>query len=293
MIPVLLTQIKTRDSLILEGIYVKPKRKSKTALIWLHGLSSRFSSGQDLIKELSSRCRSRGIGYFKFNTRGHDIVTKGIKGHLSKSLIGSGFENFEDCVLDIKAMIRLARKLGFKNIVLAGHSTGANKALYYLYKTRDRSVKGLMLLGPMSDIVVEIKQKGMAGLKRGLAIAERLKRKNPLALMPRHYGIYTASRYLSLCKEGLAEDVFQYYHTKSKWTALKSVRVPMAVIIGSHDEHLDRKPQKLIEVFKRNAIKAKSFTGLTIKGASHGFQGREKELAGVMIRWIKDILPKT
>ena len=132
MIPVLLTKIKTREGLVLEGIVVEPRRKdkNKTAIIWLHGLSSKFYSGQTLIRELSSVCRRAGVGYFKFNNRGHDVADWENAG-----MIGAGFEKFTDCVLDIRAMILFAKKLGYKDIILAGHSTGANKALYYVYKT--------------------------------------------------------------------------------------------------------------------------------------------------------------
>jgi len=278
--------------MVLEGIFVRPKRKSRTALIWLHGLSSRFSSGQPLIKELATLCVKNGIGYFKFNNRGHGIATLGIKGSKTKNIVGGGFEKFEDCIFDIRAMIRFANKLGFKNIILAGHSTGANKALYYLYKNRDRKVKGVILLGPISDIVVEIRHKGWLGLKKGLAIAERLKKENPQALMPRKYGIYTASRYLSLCKQGLAEDVFQYYNPRAKWTALKSIRAPLAVIVGTRDEHLDRSPKTLIEAFRAHARNAKKFYGYVIKGAGHSFIKKEKELSKIIVNWIKNTLPK-
>src|SRR3989338_7210966 len=113
MIPVLLTSIKTRDGVTLDGIYMPPKRKSKTALIWVHGLTSSFYSSQKLISELSSRCQKLGIGYFKFNSRGHDIVARGPKG-----LLGTVFEKFEDCIFDIRAMISILL-LGSANDIVA------------------------------------------------------------------------------------------------------------------------------------------------------------------------------
>ena len=79
MIPVYLSKIKTRDGIPLEGIIVEPKRKSSTALVWLHGLGSRFSSGQTLVAELSDAARKNNFGYFKFNTRGHEIAARGNK----------------------------------------------------------------------------------------------------------------------------------------------------------------------------------------------------------------------
>lgn len=285
MIPVLLTKIKTGDGVTLDGIYIKPKQKGNTALIWLHGLGSKFYSSQTLLKELSDTCLKKGIDYFKFNTRGHDLanwekVTKTGFG-------GASFEKFEDCIHDIRAIIRFAKKLGYKNIVLAGHSTGANKALYYLYKTRDKIVKSLILLGPLSDHPAMIKQIGRIRLKKALAIAKKLNRKNPLLLMPQEYGVYTARRYLSLYYPGTNEDVFPYHNLKAGWKELKSVKQPVAVIIGSSDEHLDRPAKKFIDIFRKNAKSTKSFYGIIIKGVNHNFRGKEKELTREIMRFIR------
>lgn len=282
MIPVYLTKIKTRDGLTLEGAYVKTLHKSEIALVYLHGLSSRFYSGQTLMAELSSACQKAGIGYFKFNNRGNNIISLGTKG-----LIGSAFEKFEDCVWDIKAVISLARKLGYKNIILAGHSTGANKILYYVYKTRDRTVKKMILLGPISDIAGEIKKRGRKKWKRGLEIARKLNKKQPNGLMPSEFGIWSAKRYLSLYDPGRAEDVFPYYNPQARWKELKSVKTPVAVIIGGRDEHSDRPVKNLIKIFSEKAVGAKKFSGIIIKGADHGFRKKEKELSQAVLDFIK------
>lgn len=284
MIPVHLCRIITKDGIPLEGIAVFPKRKAKTAILWLHGLSSRFSSGMTLMKELSNQTAKNKIGYFKFNSRGHDIAARG-----KLSLVGGGFERFEDCVLDIRAQVRFIKKLGFDRIILAGHSTGANKALYYQSKTRDRAVKGIILIGPISDIVVDVLKKGSEKKRnQGLALARRLK-KNPYALMPFPYGLLTARRYWSLFHPGEHEDTFPYYDPKGNWDALRRLRVPVAVIIGSRDEYLDRTPQNFIAAFQANARLTKRFSGVTIKGADHGFRKKEKELSASILKFIKKI----
>ncbi|MBI2055383.1 MAG: alpha/beta fold hydrolase [Candidatus Sungbacteria bacterium] len=285
MIPVFLSRIKTRDGVTLDGLVVRPERKTKTALIWLHGLSSRFSSGQTLVKELSQKCRRDGIGYFKFNNRGHDIVNRDGRG--KKRLQGAAFEKFENCVLDIRAVINFAKKLGYKKIILAGHSTGANKALYYLYKTRDRSVRGLILLGPVSDIAYDYMKFGKETVRRRVALA---KNRKPFSLLPQEFGIWTAQRFLSILGEGRPEDVFPYHNSRARWKELKSVRVPLLVVIGSKDEYLDRPAEKLLKAFEQqNAISSKSFSGVIIKNASHGFYKKEGELAKEIINWIKRI----
>lgn len=285
LIPVLLTKIKTRDGVTLDGIYVKPNGRSKTALVWLHGLSSNFYSRQPRIKEISEMCRKTGLGYFNFNNRGHDIVNR--NGSKKKALQGACFEKFEDCVFDISAVINFAKKLGYRKIILAGHSTGANKALYYAYKTKSKFIKGLILLGPISDIVAESKRVGAKKLERAIGLAKKLKTKNQFMLMPQRYGLWTIHRYLSLFNPEEKEDVFPYYNPKAGWKELRSVKIPLAIFIGSRDKHLDRPAKKLIEIFRQNAISAKSFSGIIIKGANHGFYGKEKELAQKTIKWIK------
>jgi alpha-beta hydrolase superfamily lysophospholipase len=287
MIPVLLTRVKTRDGVSLDGIYVKPAHRSNTALIWVHGLGSRFSSGQTLTKEVSSAASKSGVGYFNFNNRGHDTVNR--DGIGKKRNLGRAFERFEDCVHDIRAVIREARRLGFKNIVLAGHSTGANKILYYLHKTKDRSVKGLLLLAGLSDISAVAKEIGLRELRRRVKIVEKLARKNPTALVPEKFGLYSHARYLSLFQPGRNEDTFPYYNPMAEWKALKSIRIPVAVVIGAKDQYLDRPAKNLIEIFQKNAIRTKSFSGVIIKGANHGFYKKEKELAKVIADWIRKI----
>lgn len=281
MISVNLTKIKTSDGLILEGIVVEPKPKSGAALIWLHGLGSRFSSGQPLVAELSDACRKAGIGYFKFNMRGHDIAS-----YSDIGVIGAGFEKFEDCILDIRAMVRFAKKLGYRRITLVGNSTGANKALYYCYKTKDRSVKGLALLGPVSDVPVQKHKLGVKKWQASLTVARKLAGKKD-ALMPLAYGVSTPKRYLSLFQPSSAEDVFPYHNPSAKWKELASIKIPIAVIIGSRDEHLDIPLNKFIQAFHDHAPLTNLFKCIIIQNANHGFKGKEKILAESLVEWLQ------
>lgn len=282
MIPVLLTHLKTRDGVTLDGIVTQPKHKSKTALIWLHGLTSSFYFSQTLIKKLSDECQAAHIGYFKFNMRGHDIVARGQEGFL-----GTLFEKFEDSVYDIRAMIRFARRLGYQNIILAGHSTGANKAVYYLHKTQDRHVKGLVLLGALNDIAAETQRVGKKEFLKNVRLAKNLQKKNPSAFFESKGFLFTANRYLSLHMPGTAEDVFPYYDQKAQWKELASIRIPISLIIGGRDEYLDIPIKKYIETFRAHATSTKSFSSAIIKGANHSFRNREHALAHTIMQFIK------
>jgi alpha-beta hydrolase superfamily lysophospholipase len=283
-IPVTLVRITTRDGVALDGVIAEPSRRRDTALIWVHGLGSVFSSGQPLIRALSTQLTRAGVAYFKLNNRGHDLVARG-----GRKLVGSAFERFGESVEDIRATVALARRAGYRRVILAGHSTGANKVLHYAARLRDRRVGGLILLGPVSDIAGEMKQIGARELRRRVKVAERIARRDPDALVPCAFGFRSARRYISLFRPGEAEDVFQYYRPDGRWAALRRVRLPVAAIVGGRDEYLDRPAAELIAAFARNATAARSFTGLVIAGANHGFQRREDALAGAIVRWIQSV----
>jgi pimeloyl-ACP methyl ester carboxylesterase len=281
-VPTTLIRLRTRDGVFLDGLMAEPRGRRRTALLWVHGLGSVFSSGQPLIGELSARLNAAGIGYFKLNNRGHDVAAgRGAR------LAGAAFERFGQSVEDLRTMITFIRRRGFSRVVLAGHSTGANKALHYVARTRDRRVAALLLLGPVSDIAGEAKRIGVAELRRRVATAVRLARRDPRALVPRAWGFWSAARYVSLYRPGEAEDVFPYYRAGARWPALRSVRVPVAAIVGGRDEYLDRPPPVMLEAFRDNARRAPSFIGVVVPRAGHGFAGHERALAQIVVAWIR------
>jgi acetyl esterase/lipase len=284
-VPVSLVSVQTRDGVVLDGVSAHPRGRRWTALIWVHGLGSAFSSGQPLIRALSAGLNAAGIGYLKLNTRGHGVVTRA-----GKRLAGAAFEHFGESVHDIRATIALAAGCGYRRVILAGHSTGANKVLHYMARTRDRRVAGLILLGPVSDVAGERKRIGRRELARRVAAAERIARRDPEALVPRAWGFRSARRFISLYRPGEAEDVFPYYRPDAGWTALRRVRVPMAVILGSRDEYLDRRPEAVTAAFERNATRARSFSGIVVPRANHGFRGHERALVREIVRWSRTVV---
>jgi len=280
-VPVSLVRVTTRDGVPLDGVFTEPRGRRGTALIWVHGLGSVFSSGQELTRELSTLLNAEGIAYFKLNNRGHDVVARA-----GRRMAGAAFERFRQCLVDIRTMVAFVRRRGYRRIILAGHSTGANKALFYAARTRDRRVDGIAMLGPVSDRAAEIKRIGPRELDRRVETAEKLARRDPDALVPREWGFWSAQRYLSLYRAGGEEDVFQYYRPNARWTALRSVSLPLAAILGARDEYLDRPAWDVIDAFRANAPRVDSFTGVVIPRARHGFQRHEREVADLLVRWI-------
>src|SRR5262247_2706745 len=281
-VPASLVRIATRDGVWLDGVVAEPRGRRRTAVVWVHGLGSVFSSGQPLTRELSARLNAAGMAFFKLNNRGHDVVAG-----RGRHLAGAAFERFGQSVDDIRAMVAFARRCGYRR-VLAGHSTGANKVLHYAARAGDRRVVGIVLVGPVSDVAAEAKRLGARELRRRVAGAERIAQRDPDGLVPRVWGFWSARRYISLYRPGEVEDVFPYYRPDARWTALRAVRLPIAAIVGSRDEFLDRPARDVVTAFRQNATRARAFTGSVIPGARHSFQRRERVLADMIVRWIRD-----
>ncbi len=281
-----LNYVKTSDGITLDGAIAAPQRKTKSVILWIHGLGGNFYSGRLRLHELARGALRNNVALASFNTRGHNTVASFHKNH-GRLLAGAGLENFKDCLKDISAIIRYLKSKGLSNVYLVGHSTGANKALYYLYKTSDRQIKGLALVAPLSDVAVEKRAAGKKFSQKLLRAKKYLSgyRHWPL---PKNFSkkIMSASRYLSLANPGSPEDVFPYHNPNASWKELKSLRVPLLVVLGDKDHYAKPwQPKKILKIFEEKTPNKKMFSGMLINGAGHSFVKREKELAAAILRW--------
>lgn len=286
LVPVLLTQVRTSDGLDLAGVVVEPRRSRGVALVWMHGLTSSFERGQVLMSELSRYCQQHSVGYFKFNTRGHHLVDRGVRRSQRLPFVGATHERFQDCVRDIRAVIQLAKRRGYRRIILAGHSTGASKALYYAVRAKDPSIMAVILAGPASDIAGELKDVGRATLLRRVTQAKRRSVHHPHELVPAAWGPWTNARYVSLFARGSVEDVFPYHQLGGRWSLLRRVRVPVLMISGQRDQYLTRPAKEVMNLFAATAVSTKHFTGVVIPRADHGFAGYQAAVIRAIDTWL-------
>ena len=62
---------------------------------------------------------------------------------------GVVYDDFSLVYEDVEAYVKFARDLGFKNIILAGHSLGSNKIIHYLGNTSDNFVDYFIVSAPV------------------------------------------------------------------------------------------------------------------------------------------------
>ena len=290
-----LCQTMTKDGLALQGLLAESQRKGRTAAVWIGGLTSRATNNPERTAALAKTFTAHGIAFAVWDTRGHSAVTwfrrHGRKAARGKYfLAGTAFERFEDSVRDIAAVISFLKKRGYRKIFLLGHSTGANKAAYYIQKKGGRGLAGIGLIAPISDIP-GIRKKLGRRYERALRTAEKwFKEGKGDELLPRAViggDFYSARRFRSIATLGEHEDTFPYYGAKRAFPWTRYVRLPILTVLPGADLHADRPVTDILATFAKQ-IPKKYFSGRIIPRADHGFSGKKHTLAlaRTITNWI-------
>jgi pimeloyl-ACP methyl ester carboxylesterase len=286
-----LAEVETKDHLIHQGIYYHPHTPSKKALLWIHGLTSNFSAHIVLFDRFAGWCEKYGFGFAAFNNRGHDIVTgikkrdKRIEKGYTRVNGGAGYEVFTDCTYDIDAGISFLASQGYSEIILMGHSTGANKVCFYAGKKRDPRVSGIVLASPVSDRLDPSLDK--KDLSKKIGIMRKLVARNrgdePVSGV--HGFLITPKRFLSSFLPGSDEDVFDYGDTGKILSVFRHIPNPVLIILGTSDEYLDRPADLVIRAFSKAAKKGQ-LSSKIIEGSTHGYTGFENVVVESVVSWV-------
>lgn len=284
-------EIVTPGKMRLNGLLLGPGR-AKRVIVWVHGLGSSLFSMQRVARRLVDA----RTAVLMFNNRGHDVVSRiHTVGQGGPSPRGSGLrpreggaahEIFRECVDDIDGAVRAARRLGAREVYLAGHSTGCQKSVFWASKKKNPPVKAIFLLAPISDWSAEMHLQGKAKVARAAAAARALVRagkKHALLPLALWYEPFDAQRFLSLYTSDSAEEIFTYAQPKKNPRALKSVKRPLFVLLAEDDEYADRPAVMIAEWFNAHLRRGDV---RVIKGAPHGFKGRERAVVSAIRRWL-------
>jgi len=273
----------------LAGLLYEPRRKSKRAMIWLHGGggASVFESRRTNL--LASVLIARGIAFFPFNNRGSGIVRRA-----GDDLGGCAFERIRDCVADIDGAIRELWRRGYRDVTLAGHSTGANKiAVYDHYKPRNRAKRYVLLaggddtgilyaqLGARKFNALLTKAKAMIKAHRGGEWTPPIPGQSMLSWRALYdvanpdgdYNVFPFFEAMTATK--LSRRPFRY---------IRAIRKPSLYIYGDRDEYCFDNVPRCVSILAQHVSDWAEI--VIMREADHGFSGREEELGGLIANWI-------
>ncbi|MCX6802295.1 MAG: alpha/beta fold hydrolase [Candidatus Diapherotrites archaeon] len=281
-----LARIKTSDSLELHGLLFRPCKKSNTALIHVHGWTGNFYENA-FIEFIASEAVNHGLAFLSFNTRGAGHVQEFLKEKNGKRefvKIGGSLEKFTDCTKDIGGAIKFLRSKGFNRIILEGHSTGCQKIAFYLHKTKDKSVKGLVFLEPTDDPSITERFLGKR-YREALGIAKKMvksrKGKEPMPAWVPFGVMLSAEKFMSMSDPEYIEG--RLFRFSGKLAEIRAINCPALAVFGANTEYQE-KPGEKLEILKRTMTDCDT---KLIQNTNHWFKGKEKELAKTIVKWIR------
>lgn len=288
---------ETEDGVELCGLLHKPENNSKEIVIVVHGMQSNCLKKRDDI--IANKLTSKGISYFCFSNRGHDLVNvlnKNVDGQKSKMPCGTSLENIEDSYYDIKSAIEAMLNLGYTKIHLQGHSLGCTKIVYTYNKMKKENdleilekIESVILLS-MVDIPKALQFFFNDDKEKIINFMEEEANKengNILISVPEAILPMTPNTFLKYMKNNESINFARYSDENYNFKELNEIKVPLFMRWGNNNELILQKAEELVEKLKEK-IKNEKLDINYIDGATHNYSGKEEILADQILKFIKN-----
>ena len=291
---VTILHVWTQDKLRLQGVHYEPKNKD-TCVLFIHGMSGNFIENY-FANTLGEELQKQGFGYIYAHNRGYnhinDIVVNEVDDHNAYKTrrIGAVYERFEESILDIDAWFKETLRLGYKKVIITGHSLGCNKTIHYIHKSNPDKLAAVILLSP-PDMVANGKGSGKSKkYDTQLKEAEdNIRNGEPRKLLSDilwNWYHLSSQTFVDLLKDKCPADNLPIMRNPDRFIELESIKVPILTIMGEHDEIVVKTLEGDMKLIASKAVNAPSFTKVFLAGANHVYDNREKELAHEIVDWL-------
>ena len=131
--------IKTIDGFQVQAALWQPEHKppnETTIIVGVHGSGGNLASLP--LRSVARALSAKGYAALSISTRQHDE-------HVNT-------DNFFDVLRDIEAAVATVKALGYRSIVLQGHSLGTVQVAFYAATDWDPAIKGVVLTGAFGKL---------------------------------------------------------------------------------------------------------------------------------------------
>jgi len=269
-------EVRAQDGLSLTGMEMRPGKAAGACLVWVPG----FGVGYDLPQcaRLGRELARRGIAFVSAGLRGqHGGVTGWrYRDHrVELARVGGWWEIFEESAWDVAAWVEHAVALGHRQVVLAGHSFGALRAVFYLARCVDPRVAALVTVS--LSFGLRALDPETARLAARLVAEGRGEQLLPEGSWPHGFGTTTVSAQTYASWWRVAPGFFG-----PGGEHFAGITCPLLVLYGSADVG----GQEEIGLVIRLARAAPRAEGHVLEGVGHGYVGGEATIAEAIAAWI-------
>ena len=278
-----LVNVTTPEGIALSGAYFAPANEGRShsvdAILFFHGDGGHFYS--NLYLGLGQRMAEKGIAFLTANRRGHDHVASGVRGG---PLAGYAFESVGDSRADFGAWLELLRKRGHRRIAIGGHSGGAVRASYAQATERFDNVVAVIAVSPGEyDYEGVIALHGETFLEPFRQSEQNVAEGRPDVLL--RPGVPWGSTWSARAYV----DCFNQDNRYSVTTHAANTGCPTLFIFGAEECAVGGPQEIPVCGAARRGLEAAGYSHVQvgeIKGANHGYMGREGELFETMFFWL-------
>ena len=279
--------VPTRRGVVLNGVLFRQdeRKTSDTVMIAVTGIHGNFYSNP-FYYNIGDTLNAGGIDfvYAQTNDAFGQIETVNVNTG-KKEIIGSWNERFIYADEDIEAYLTFAEQEGYEHIILAGHSLGANKVIYYLSRHHDPRVEHFFLLSPanltymMSGVTKREKQIIRDQVERG-AGNEML----PFPFMG--WVECIANTAYDWQFSGLLNNV----HTAKDgdFSQAEMVTHAGALLVGTYDNFTDGDPSEFLRNLNSHMPTARENKLIFIDKTGHTYQMKHQEVADDILRQLQE-----
>lgn len=200
-------------------------------------------------------------------------------------IIGSWNECFDDICDDIGAYVGLASSAGYEDIILAGHSLGANKVIHYLANASKTPVAHYILVSPANmKFMLENVTKDERRMIRAYVESGR---GNELLPFP---FIGWAPMIASTAWQWLWKNPLDNVHSDpdGDFSEVEKIRQTGALIIGTYDKFSYGEPKAFIELINSHTREPEKNRVIFVEGTGHVYTEREQMLANIILGLVRD-----
>lgn len=273
----------TEDGLKLPMVHYNSENKD-ICVICIHGMCANFADNY-FASVFGKTLVEQQIGFIYEYNRGHDLENDIVMRNGDFKRCGTMYEIFEDSIYDLDLAIKQAKELGYKRIILLGHSLGCNKVIYYYYKKKPEIIGIILASAPdmlgAHKLEEEDYQELLKEAKENIANNEGEKL---LHKKVEDYMYVSSSTYYNWYNENSNLNNLPIIANPKSWPQIASIDVPILAFSGANEEDYYQQ----LELIKKKAIGCQNFTGRIIEDTNHTYNHKEQITANLIKDWIKN-----
>ena len=279
--------VPTARGPVLNGVLFRKEeaRTADTVMIAITGIHGNFYSNP-FYYNIGNTLSDSNVDfiYAQTNDAFGEIETVNVKTG-KKEVIGSWNERFSYTDEDIEAYLSWVYEQGYEHVILAGHSLGANKVIYYLSRHHDPRIEHFFLLSPAN---LTYMMSGVSSREK-MIIKNQVTRGDGDKMLPFPFMGWVeciANTAYDWQFSGLLNNV----HTSKDGDFSQAGQITHTgtLLVGTYDNFTDGDPSEFLRNLNNHMPTAAQNSLIFIERTGHTYQGKNQEVADDILHRLQE-----